>query len=181
MGSSVVTRRTSIAVLAMALVATIGLRLGNNHSGPFPSASDIRLATKTAQEVGGDFSQLPACPPWGLCLVGPRGAPTWSPNVESAVALITTRQQAQGLMSESAWHDPTSYYHGSYVILVRIAGTFIHYAPSATERNPTVATDASILAALSPLDGRVLDSEIGKNLPEVSSLGVARLLYQRTL
>src|SRR5438105_6223607 len=97
---SLVTRRTSLAVLVVALVAIITLRLTDSHSGPFPSASDIRLVTKTAQEIGGDFSHLPACPPWGLCISGP-GAQSWSPNVDSVVALITTRQQAQGLMSEA--------------------------------------------------------------------------------
>jgi len=54
-------------------------------------------------------------------------------------------------MSAAAWHDPTNYFHGSYVILVRMSGAFIHYTPTATQRNPTVATDNSILQAVSPI------------------------------
>jgi len=83
-------------------------------------------------------------------------------------------------MSAAAWHDPTNYFHGSYVILVRMSGAFIHYTPTATQRNPTVATDNSILQAVSPLDGRVLDEELGSNLPDISFLGAAAL-YLRPL
>jgi hypothetical protein len=82
-------------------------------------------------------------------------------------------------MSESAWHNPTNYYHGSYVILVRISGTFVHYAATATVRYPTVATDNSILAAISPLDGRMLDEEVGRDLTGLSSVGVVATLFRQ--
>jgi hypothetical protein len=76
------------------------------------------------------------------------------------------------------FHGPLGDKTSPYVIVLRIVGHFVLYAPAATERNPSVLRVNTLLLDINPVDGRVLDLQPGRDLPDLSALGVVRSLYE---